>query len=130
MLTASTNSLLFPVFGDYTKRCIEEWEKRRFFTQNLCHLVGYEVYSQRLLCTVFILRGPLYTWGFPGGSDGKESACNEGDPGSIPGLRRSPGEGHGNPLQYSCLKNPMDRGTWWATLIVWGREGSGFPYYG
>ena len=48
--------------------------------------------------------------GFPGGSDGKESACSVGDPGSIPGLRRSPGEGNCNPLQHSCLENPMDRG--------------------
>jgi len=54
--------------------------------------------------------GILY--GFPGGSDGKESACTAGDLGSIPGLGRSPGEGNGNPLQYSCLKNPMDRGVW------------------
>ena len=53
--------------------------------------------------------------GFPGGSDGKESACNVGDLGSIPGLGRSSGEGNGNPLQYSCLKNPMDRGAWQAT---------------
>ena len=45
--------------------------------------------------------------GFPGGSDGKESACNAGDLGSIPGLGRSPGEGNGNPLQYSCLESPM-----------------------
>ena len=44
------------------------------------------------------------------------SACNAGDPGSIPGLGRSPGEGNGNPLQYSCLENPMDRGAWWATV--------------
>ena len=49
-------------------------------------------------------------WGFPGGSDGKESACNAGDPGSIPGSGRSPGEVNGYPLQYSCLENPMDRG--------------------
>ena len=48
--------------------------------------------------------------GFPGGSDGKESACNSGDMGLIPGLGRSPGKGHGNHLQYSCLENPMDRG--------------------
>ena len=54
--------------------------------------------------------------GFPGASDGKESACNAGDPGSIPGWRRSPGEGHGNPLQYSCLENSMDRETWQATV--------------
>jgi len=49
-------------------------------------------------------------------TDGKESACNAGDPGLIPGLGRSPGEGDGNPLQYSCLGNPLDRGTWGATV--------------
>ena len=49
---------------------------------------------------------------FPGGSDGKESSCNMGDPGSIPGSGRSPGEGNGNSLQYSCLENPMDGGAW------------------
>ena len=54
--------------------------------------------------------------GFPGVSEGKESACNVGDLGSIPGLRRSPGEGNGNPLQYSCLENPMDRAAWQATV--------------
>ena len=48
----------------------------------------------------------MYNQGFPGGSDSKESACNAGDLGSIPGLGRSPGEGNGNPLQYSCLENP------------------------
>ena len=53
---------------------------------------------------------------FPNGSDGKESACSAGDPGSVPGLRRSPGEGNGNPLQYSYLENPMDRGAWRVTL--------------
>ena len=47
---------------------------------------------------------------YPGGLDGKESACNAGDLGSIPGLGRSPGEGNGSPLQYSCLENPIDRG--------------------
>ena len=81
----------------------------------------------------------------PAGSDGKESACNAGDPGLIPGWRRfpgegighplqyswaslvaqtvkdpwvrkTPGEGHGNPPQYSCLEDPMDRGAWWATV--------------
>ena len=50
--------------------------------------------------------------GFPGGSGGKASACNAGDPGSIPGLGRSPGEGNDDPLQYSCLENPMDGGAW------------------
>ena len=52
----------------------------------------------------------------PGGSEVKVSACNTGDPGSIPGLGRSPGEGNGNPLQDSCLENPMDREAWWATV--------------
>ena len=54
--------------------------------------------------------------GFPGGSEGKASACNVGDLGSIPGLGRSPGEGNGNPLQDSCLENPMDRAAWEATV--------------
>ena len=54
--------------------------------------------------------------GFLGGSDGKASVCNAGDPGSIPGLGRFPGEGNGNPLQYSCLENPMDEGAWWARV--------------
>ena len=54
--------------------------------------------------------------GFPSGSDGKESACNAGNLGLIPGSERSPGEGNGTPLQYSCLENPMDRGAWWATV--------------
>ena len=49
---------------------------------------------------------------FPGGSDGKESTCNVGDPGSTPGLGRSLGEVNGNPLQYSCLENSMDKGAW------------------
>ena len=53
---------------------------------------------------------------FPGGSDGKAYAYNAGDPASIPGLGRSPGEGNVNPLQYSCLENPMDRDAWWATV--------------
>ena len=54
--------------------------------------------------------------GFPSASDGKESTCNAGDPGSIPGSGSSPGGGHGNPLQYSCLVNPMDRRAWQAVV--------------
>ena len=73
--------------------------------------------------------------GFPGGSDGEESACNAGDPGSIPGLRWSPGGGHGNPLQYSCLENSMNRGAWWATVhgVAKGRKwlsNSHFHFHG
>ena len=59
----------------------------------------------------------LYTsLGFPGGSDGEESACSAGDWDSIPGLGRCPREGNGNPLKYSWLENSMDRGAWWATV--------------
>ena len=53
----------------------------------------------------------------PGGSDGKESACNAGDPGSMPGSGRTSGERNSNPLQYSCLENPVDRGAWRATVL-------------
>ena len=73
-------------------------------------------------CSLWVFLSPhLYTLmlllGFPGGLVGKEPACNAGDAGdmgSIPGSGRSPGGGHSNPLQYSCLENPMDRGAWWA----------------
>ena len=98
-----------------------------------CHDPG--PHSSRLLsqihspevCPLLVL-GCLYLEGklltkslalldFPGGSESKESTCNEGDLGSIPGLGRSPGEGNGNPLQYSCLENSMDRGAWWAPVL-------------
>ena len=66
---------------------------------------------------IFIFHLHYYKeWSFPCSSVGKESACNAGDLGSIFGLGRSPGEGNGNPLWYSCLENPMDRGAWWATV--------------
>ena len=64
---------------------------------------------------IYILGQHSQVWGFPGGSEVKASACNVGDLGSIRGLGRSPGEGNGNPLQYSCLVNPTDGGAWWAT---------------
>ena len=62
--------------------------------------------------------------GFPYCSVGKESACNAGDPGLIPGSGWSPWEGNGNPFPYSCLENPMDRGVWWATV----HEGARFSH--
>ena len=68
----------------------------------------------------FLLKSDLPD--FPGTSAGRESAYNAGDLGSIPGLGRYPGERHGNPLQYSCLENPMDRGVWWAT-VHWVAKG-------
>ena len=58
----------------------------------------------------------IVSLGFPGGSDGKESACNGGDMGLITRLGRSPGEGNGYPLQYLCLENSIDRGAWWAVV--------------
>ena len=82
--------------------------------------------SPLFLTQGFSIRSPsraeqlLFIMGFPGSSDGREPACNSEDPGSIPGLGRSPGEGQGNPLQYSCLENPMDRGAWWATVSPGG----------
>ena len=65
-----------------------------------------------------------YIWGFPGGSDGKVSAYNVGDPGSIPGLGRSSGKGNGNPLQYSCLENPMDGRRSVVGYSPWGHKES------
>ena len=64
---------------------------------------------------------PMYM-GLPGGSEVKASASNAGDLGSIPGSGRSPGEGNGNPFQYSCLENPMDGGAWWATQSTSRKE--------
>ena len=65
---------------------------------------------------IIIIIYNYFTKGFPRGSNGKESTCNAGDPGFIPGSGRSPGAGQGNPLQYSCLENSIDRGAWWATV--------------
>ena len=78
----------------------------------LCLCVTYTWFF--LLSGLFISTTPKNA--FPGGSDGKESTHEAGDLGSIPGSERSPGEGNGNPLQYSCLENLMDRGAWWATI--------------
>ena len=81
------------------------------------HPIGYG-----MACTQCPLSSMSFKWkvlsgmGFPGGSEGKASACNAGDLGLIPGWRRSPGEGNGNLLQYPCLKNPMDGEAWWATV--------------
>ena len=85
------------------------WQPTPVFLPGESHgqrsLVGYSPGRRKWQST------PVF-WGFPGGSLGTESACNAGDPGSVPGLGRSPVEGHGDPLQYSCLENPTDRGAW------------------
>ena len=73
------------------------------------------------LCEVGVFKAPRKCInGLSGSSDGKEAACSAGDLGSIPGLGRSPGGGHGTPLQYSRLENPMDRGAW--RLCPWGHK--------
>ena len=93
-----------------------------------CQLVSCSL--QREFLTVYKSNGSVYSItetqkknkilfenrGFSGGSNSKESACNAGDPDLLPGLGRSPGEGDGYPLQYSCLENPMDKGAWWAIV--------------
>ena len=73
---------------------------------------GINAPTKRNRLAEWIQKQELNVWFIHGGSDGKESACNAGDLGLIPGLGRSPGEGNGNPFQYSCLKNSMDRGAW------------------
>ena len=78
-------------------------------------LTAYKYFLSMIKVTYKIYNFTIYM-GFPGGSEAKASACNVGDLGSIPGSGRSPGEWNGTPLQYSCLKNPMDRGAWWATV--------------
>ena len=71
------------------------------------HIYGKTLKKQKI--SLINNKGLLYSKGFPSSADSKESACNAGDPGSIPGLGRSLGERNGNPLQYSCLENSMDR---------------------
>ena len=93
-------------------------------------VLGSAVHQRELLIHISTLSKILFLYGslqsieksslafrgFPGGSDSKEYACNAGGTGLIPGLGRSPGVGNGNPLQYSCRENPMDRGAWRATV--------------
>ena len=82
---------------------------------DVCQSVEYTCrFSQTLWTCYYVLWISKIMIFFPRGSDSKESACNVRDPVSIPRLERSPGEGNGYPLQYSCLENSIDRGTWWA----------------
>ena len=83
-------------------------------SQSLLKLMSFESVmpsNHLILCCPLLLLPSIFpaSWSFPGGSDGKESACNAGDRGSIPGSERSPGEGNGYPLQYSCLEKSMNR---------------------
>ena len=87
-----------------------------WFTGSLLEVQGLSRVFSSTIIWKHQLFGTQPSLGFPGGSDGKESACSVGDLSSIPGSGRAPGEGNGNPLQYSCLENPMDGGTWQATV--------------
>ena len=94
---------------------VEQSEARQFkFACQLCCIMSLGKLQDPLSQADDLLI-IYYVWSFPGGSVGKESTCNVGDRGSIPGSRISPREGNGNPLWYSCLENSMDRGTWRAT---------------
>ena len=95
----------------------------------ICTVINFNVVEDRIMTpsfkAVYVLIPKIckYVARIPCSSVGKESACNAGDLGSIPGSERSPGEGNGNPLQYSHLGNPMDRGAWWATVHGFARVG-------
>ena len=97
--------------SDYSQFCHNSWSQLR-----PCRWVSLHQGRSSLQIPAAGFGVPQPPSGFPHSSVGKESACNTGDPGSIPGLGRSPGEGHGNPLQYPCLENPKDRGAWQATV--------------
>ena len=125
-LVSCTNSLLFSLpkkRGQHAMLCRATWlqgwseEEEENMPKSLyCGVRGRNRWDR----SSGLGRASLNISGFPGGSDGKESTCNVGDLGSIAGLERSPGGGHDNPLQYSCLENPMDRGAWQAA-IGWQR---------
>ena len=99
-------------------------EKKTFLPYIECQLISTSgvmvTENSHLVTTIIVInlgknnQCSLSQMGFPGGSDGKESACDVGDLGSIPGSGRSSGEGNGYTLQCSCLENPRDRGAWWA----------------
>ena len=95
---------------------------------SLIFLMPFSFYCFPLfLCCVYFRRPSYLSFGFPGCSVEKNWPANEEDPGLIPGLGRSPEEANGNPLQYSCLGNPMDIGTWWAMVHEVMRVGQYFP---
>ena len=101
------------MYTSLTEDYVETLIHLRIINKYTLHTQFYkQIYPHINLRTTFTQ--PL---GFPGGSDGTESACNAGDPGLIPGSWRAPGEGNGYPLQYSCLENPMDRGVSWVIMF-------------
>ena len=98
------------IFSLYVSLCLK-WVSCRQRIHGSCFCI-----HSASLCLLVGAFNPFPFKGFPGGSEVKASSCNAGDLGLIPGLGRCTGEGNGNPLQYSCLENPMDREAWWATV--------------
>ena len=103
---------LLPFVAQLVKNLLAMWE-------TWVWLLSWEDLLEKGKAPVFWpgeFHGLYSPWVFPSSSDSKASTCNAGDLGSIPGWGRSPGEGNGNPLQYSCLENPTDRGAWQVTV--------------
>ena len=98
---------------EYMKRLLNFWLKTLLVSNHSNSLWGRSYNTGKCILVLIFIKYICSIYGFPGGSVGRESACNAEDLGSIPGSGRSPGEGSGNPLQYSCLENSMDRGDWW-----------------
>ena len=126
-VVSSKPSIHFLPFWGQTDWGMEMLQKRKRainLVKSSCEQLVLELLTKKKKKSTYIYQQEsLYLWnpfskmylihlGFPGGSEGKESVCNAGDLGSISGSGRSPGEGNGYPLQYSCLENPMDRGAW------------------
>ena len=115
-------SLVFPALAGGFFSTSTTWKPKKVIMWVIIkYWVEFPVLYNRSLLVVYFTCSSMwmlfpFIQGFPGGSEVKGSACNVGDWGSIPGSGRSPGEGNGNPLQYSCLGNPMDRGAWLVTV--------------
>ena len=108
-----------PPLSPCPKPCQSFWPRVQLAAFRPCNMEGEVWWALRAIGKsqeISNWKNPLRSLGFPGGSDGKESTCSARDLGSIPGLGRSAGGRHGNPLQSSCLENPMDRGAWRATV--------------